>query len=85
MVGADHLLDQRAALDTRICSAWRWWRCGDPRICPRWLAEHVIFGLTEYQPGLEYHLLTPSTLTIDRAMSCRLLEYIRSVATAPVP
>ena len=32
-----------------------------------------------------YHLLTPSTLTIDRATSCRLLEYIRIVATAPVP
>ena len=32
-----------------------------------------------------YHLLTPSTLTIDRATSCRLLKYIYSVATAPVP
>jgi hypothetical protein len=28
-----------------------------------------------------YHLLTPLTLTIDRAMSCRLLEYIRLAAT----
>ena len=35
--------------------------------------------------GTRYHLLTPSTLTIDRATSCRLLEYIRSVATASVP
>src|SRR5271169_7040600 len=32
-----------------------------------------------------YHLLTPSTLTIDRATSCRLLEYIRSAATVPRP
>ena len=32
-----------------------------------------------------YHPLTPSTLTIDRAMSCRLPEYIRFIAIAPVP
>ena len=32
-----------------------------------------------------YHLLTPLTLTIDRATSYRLLEYIRSAATVPRP
>ena len=32
-----------------------------------------------------YHLLTPSTLTIDRATSCILLEYIRSAAIDPIP
>jgi len=32
-----------------------------------------------------YYLLTPSTLTIDCATSCRLLEYIYLVATAPAP
>jgi len=31
------------------------------------------------------NILTPSTLTIDRATSCRLPEYIRSVAIAPIP
>jgi hypothetical protein len=30
-----------------------------------------------------YHLLTPLTLMIDRAMSCRLLKYIYSAATIP--
>jgi hypothetical protein len=30
-----------------------------------------------------YHLLTPSTLTIDCVMSCRLLEYICLAATVP--
>jgi hypothetical protein len=30
-----------------------------------------------------YHLLTPSTLTIDRVMFCRLLKYIHSAATIP--
>jgi hypothetical protein len=30
-----------------------------------------------------YHLLTPSTLTIDRVTSYRLLEYIHSAATIP--
>jgi len=32
-----------------------------------------------------YYLLTPSTLTIDRATSCRLPKYIRFVAVARVP
>ena len=31
-----------------------------------------------------YHLLTPSTLTIDRVTSCRLPEYIRFIAIAHV-
>jgi hypothetical protein len=30
-----------------------------------------------------YHLLTPSTLTIDRATSYRLLKYIYLAATVP--
>jgi hypothetical protein len=30
-----------------------------------------------------YHLFTPSTLTIDRVTSCRLLKYIHSAATIP--
>jgi len=32
-----------------------------------------------------YHLLTPSTLIIDRVTSCRLPEYIRFIAIARVP
>ena len=32
-----------------------------------------------------YHLLTPSTLTIDRATSYRLPEYIRFVAITRIP
>jgi len=32
-----------------------------------------------------YHLLTPSTLTIDRVTSYRLLEHIRLAATVPRP
>jgi len=31
-----------------------------------------------------YYLLTPLTLTIDRVTSCRLLEYIRFIAIAPI-
>jgi hypothetical protein len=30
-----------------------------------------------------YHLFTPSTLTINRVTSCRLLKYIYSAATVP--
>ena len=57
MVDVDQRLDQRAALDTRISTAWHWWRCGYTRISYRWLAEHVIFSLTDDQPSLEYHNL----------------------------
>jgi len=56
MVGVDQRLDQRAALDTRMSTAWRWWRCGHTRISCRWLAEHVIFSLTDDQPGSQYQL-----------------------------
>ena len=57
MVGVDQRLDQRAAFDTRISTAWRWWRCGYTRISCRWLAENVTFSLTDNQPGLEYHCI----------------------------
>ena len=43
---------------------------------------HLAYSLR--QPHVVYYLLTPSTLTIDRATSCRLLEYIYFIATARV-
>ena len=52
MVGVDQRLDQRAVFDTRISTAWRWWRCGYTRMCARWLAEYVIFRLTDDQPDI---------------------------------
>jgi len=48
--------------------------------CPR-----VRFAYSLRQPRVVYHLPTPLILTIDRATSCKLLEYIRSIAIAPVP
>src|SRR6266576_3224184 len=44
--------------------------------CPR-----VRLAYSLCQPRVVYHLPTPLILTIDRATSCRLLEYIRSAAT----
>src|SRR6266581_3917709 len=44
--------------------------------CPR-----VRLAYSLRQPRVVYHLPTPLILTIDRATSCRLLEYIRSAAT----
>ena len=58
MVSVNQRLDQRVVFDTRISTAWRWWRCGYTRISCRWLAEHVIFRLTDDQPSLEYLILT---------------------------
>src|SRR6266568_5146770 len=46
--------------------------------CPR-----VRLAYSLRQPRVVYHLPTPLILTIDRATSCRLLEYIRSAATTP--
>src|SRR6266567_8646767 len=44
--------------------------------CPR---VRLVYSLR--QPRVVYHLPTPLILTIDRATSCRLLEYIRLAAT----
>ena len=44
--------------------------------------SHVHLAYSLRQPRVVYHLLTPLTLKIDRATSCRLLEYIRSIVTA---
>src|SRR6266702_6473561 len=46
--------------------------------CPR-----VRLAYSLRQPHVVYHLPTPLILTIDRATSCRLLEYIRLAATTP--
>src|SRR6266568_8175917 len=46
--------------------------------CPR-----VRLAYSLRQPHIVYHLPTPLILTIDRATSYRLLEYIRSAATTP--
>ena len=43
---------------------------------------HLAYSLR--QPHVVYHLPTSLTLTIDRATSCRLFEYIRFIATTPV-
>ena len=48
--------------------------------CPR-----IRFAYSLRQPRVVYHLPTPLILTIGRATSCRLLEYIRSAATVPRP
>src|SRR6266700_1905021 len=48
MVGVNQQLNQRVVVDTRISTAWRWWRCGDSRILCEWLAEHVTFRLIEW-------------------------------------
>ena len=48
--------------------------------CPR-----VRFAYSLRQLRVVYYLPTPLILTIDRAMSYRLLKYIRSVAIAYVP
>ena len=45
---------------------------------PRALAYTLRTAYVSY--AQVYHLLTPSTLTIDRATSCRLLKYIHSAA-----
>ena len=78
MVGVDQRLNQRVALDTRISSAWRWWRCGDPRIWPRWLAEHVIFRLTEDQPSRQYQKFSYFFITwlnvMSREVTCRHIQ-----------
>ena len=46
--------------------------------CPR-----VRLAYSLRQPHVVYHLPTPLILTIDRATSYKLLEYIRSAATTP--
>src|SRR6266436_7999823 len=46
--------------------------------CPR-----VRLAYSLCQPRVVYHLPTPLILTIDRATSYRLLEYIRLAATTP--
>src|SRR6266704_5198947 len=46
--------------------------------CPR-----VRLAYSLRQPRVVYYLPTPLILTIDRVMSCRLLEYIRLAATTP--
>ena len=79
MVGVDHPLNQRAALDTRISTAWCWWCCGDPRICPGWLAEHVIFWLTEDKPGSQYHVFL-----YDLLIPCPMVLLVLSLLALPV-
>src|SRR6266576_3101263 len=46
--------------------------------CPR---VRLVYSLRQLR--VVYHLPTPLILTIDRATSCRLLEYICSAATTP--
>ena len=44
-------------------------------LCARWLAEHVIFRLTEDQPALEYQILTEAAANpIVFGTSCRRSE-----------
>src|SRR6266702_2221141 len=54
------------------------WETPSGTPCPR-----VRLAYSLRQLRVVYHLTTPSILKIVRATSCRLLEYIRSVATVP--
>jgi len=88
MVGVDQRLDQRAALDTRISTAWRWWRCGYTRICPRWLAEHVIFSLIRDQPTTNTNLIPTDLhhqLPISTQDSATLHKRGSSALFTPLP